>query len=163
MLRSNSEFRSTTCSRSGGRIRTIPPSPLTWRILAIRGSGAHQWRQSVARSSQSPNFSGAVSTMAGSEVPVTHVTNGVHTPTWDSAEADRLWEAACGKDRWRGRWTALESDFRSVSDFDLWQLRAAARNLSLHTFANCTLGNGHSRCIFRRDSHRPLRCSMPTR
>ena len=35
-------------------------------------------------------------------MPVTHVTNGVHTPTWDSAEADRLWESACGKDRWRG-------------------------------------------------------------
>ena len=27
----------------------------------------------------------------GVEVPVSHVTNGVHMPTWESAEADELW------------------------------------------------------------------------
>ena len=35
------------------------------------------------------------------EVPVSHITNGVHVPTWDSAEADRIWTEACGKERWR--------------------------------------------------------------
>ena len=30
------------------------------------------------------------------EVPIAHVTNGVHVPTWDSAEADRIWTEACG-------------------------------------------------------------------
>jgi glucan phosphorylase len=34
--------------------------------------------------------------------PVGHITNGVHMPTWDSAEADDLWTNACGKDRWLG-------------------------------------------------------------
>src|SRR5574340_18683 len=36
------------------------------------------------------------------EIPVGHVTNGVHVPTWDSALADELWTRACGKDRWLG-------------------------------------------------------------
>jgi len=36
------------------------------------------------------------------EVPIGHVTNGVHMPTWDSAEADELWTTACGKGRWLG-------------------------------------------------------------
>jgi starch phosphorylase len=34
------------------------------------------------------------------EIPVGYVTNGVHVPTWDSAESDELWTKACGKDRW---------------------------------------------------------------
>jgi starch phosphorylase len=62
------------------------------------------------------------------EVPVTHVTNGIHVPTWDSAEADRLWETTCGKERWHGNITELEQDFRGrLDDSDLWQLRADAR------------------------------------
>ena len=31
------------------------------------------------------------------EVPVAHITNGVHVPSWDSAEADRIWTESCGK------------------------------------------------------------------
>jgi starch phosphorylase len=50
------------------------------------------------------------------EVPVGHVTNGVHMPTWDSAAADELWTKACGKDRWLGMTEKLEQDIRSVSD-----------------------------------------------
>ena len=30
------------------------------------------------------------------------MTNGVHTPTWDSVAADQLWTEACGVERWRG-------------------------------------------------------------
>ncbi len=60
-------------------------------------------------------------------MPVAHVTNGVHTPTWDSASADRLWEVACGKERWREATTNLEKDCRGFNDSDLWQLRADGR------------------------------------
>jgi glycogen phosphorylase len=58
---------------------------------------------------------------------VTHVTNGVNTPTWDSAGADRLWEAACGKERWREETDGMDEDIRKVSDPDLWELRADGR------------------------------------
>jgi starch phosphorylase len=60
------------------------------------------------------------------EVPVGHVTNGVHMPTWDSAPADDLWTEACGKDRWLGTANTLEQDIRRVSDTRLWQFRTAA-------------------------------------
>jgi glycogen phosphorylase len=60
------------------------------------------------------------------EVPVGHVTNGVHMPSWDSAEADDLWTTACGKDRWLGTIEPLESDIRRVPDGDLWRFRTAA-------------------------------------
>ena len=59
-------------------------------------------------------------------MPVGHVTNGVHMPTWDSAAADDLWTEACGKDRWLGTTETLEQDIRRVSDARLWQFRTAA-------------------------------------
>src|SRR5208283_2634533 len=68
------------------------------------------------------------------EVPVGHVTNGVHMPTWDSSAADDLWTDACGKDRWLGTTTTLGHDIRSISDEKLWQFRASARK-SLVEFA----------------------------
>ena len=60
------------------------------------------------------------------EVPVGHVTNGVHMPSWDSAPADDLWTEACGKDRWLGTTETLEQDIRRISDARLWKFRTAA-------------------------------------
>lgn len=50
-------------------------------------------------------------------------------PTWDSAEADHLWEKACGKDRWRGTLANMEKDVNAVTDTELWQLRADSRKI----------------------------------
>jgi starch phosphorylase len=61
------------------------------------------------------------------EVPVGHVTNGVHTPSWDSAEADALWTASCSKDRWRGTLESIPQQIRSIADGELWSCRNAAR------------------------------------
>jgi starch phosphorylase len=61
------------------------------------------------------------------EIPVGHVTNGVHMPTWDSAPADDLWTNACGKDRWLGTTENLEQNIRRVSDPTLWQFRTTSR------------------------------------
>jgi starch phosphorylase len=60
------------------------------------------------------------------EVPVGHVTNGVHMPSWDSTASDDLWTKACGKDRWLGTAETLEQDIRRVSDVSLWQFRIDA-------------------------------------
>jgi glycogen phosphorylase len=62
-----------------------------------------------------------------SEVPIGHVTNGVHVATWDSAAADALWTATCGKDRWTGDLQRATS-IRECSDADLWALRAKGRS-----------------------------------
>jgi starch phosphorylase len=60
-------------------------------------------------------------------VPVGHVTNGVHTPTWDSAEADELWTRMCGAERWRGTMDTIEAHMARASDQELWAMRTDAR------------------------------------
>jgi starch phosphorylase len=61
------------------------------------------------------------------EIPVTHVTNGVHMPSWESPEADALWSRARGKERWRGESRGAERVLESVADADLWAMRSANR------------------------------------
>jgi starch phosphorylase len=94
--------------------------------LAVRGSGAvsgvSQLHGKVSRRIFAPLFPN----WPIEEVPVTYVTNGVHMPTWDSAESDDLWTEACGKDRWLGTMETMEQDIRRVSDDRLWKFRAAA-------------------------------------
>ena len=111
----------------GRRDRNDSSEPFNMAYLAIRGSGAvngvSQLHGEVSRQIFQPLFP----RWPQNEVPVTYVTNGVHTPTWDSAAADRLWEATCGKDLWRKTTECLEQDFRKVGDSDLWQLRAEGR------------------------------------
>ena len=60
------------------------------------------------------------------EVPIGSVTNGIHVPTWDSAEADALWTTACGKKRWRGD-SPVEDDIRQLTDTQLWLMRTEGR------------------------------------
>jgi glycogen phosphorylase len=95
--------------------------------LAIRGSGAvngvSRLHGTVSRQLFEPLFPG----WPADEVPVGHVTNGVHTPTWDSAAADDLWTKACEKDRWLGAMENLEQNIRGVADANLWQFRIAAK------------------------------------
>lgn len=94
--------------------------------LAIRGSGAvngvSRLHGKVSRHLFEPLFPH----WPADEVPVGHVTNGVHVPTWDSASADALWTEACGKDRWVGTMKTMEQDIRSISDAGLWHFRLAA-------------------------------------
>ncbi|TAK60445.1 alpha-glucan family phosphorylase [Methylobacter sp.] len=94
--------------------------------LAIRGSGAvngvSRLHEQVSRRFFAPLFPH----WPLAEVPVGHITNGVHMPTWDSASADDLWTEACGKDRWLGTMENLEQDIHRVSDARLWQFRTAA-------------------------------------
>jgi starch phosphorylase len=94
--------------------------------LAIRGSGAvngvSRLHGKVSRHLFAPLFP----RWPLPEVPVSHVTNGVHVPTWDSAAADELWTKACGKDRWLGTTETLDQDIRRVPDASLWAFRTAA-------------------------------------
>jgi starch phosphorylase len=64
-------------------------------------------------------------------VPIGHVTNGVHLPTWVSLEAEAHWQALHGDDLpWRGTSESRVSDLvEQVDDGQLWQLREQARAL----------------------------------
>jgi starch phosphorylase len=100
--------------------------PFNMAYLSIRGSGAvngvSRLHGQVSRRLFLPLFP----RWPEDEVPIGYVTNGVHTPTWDSAAADDLWTETCGKNRWLGLSDTLEQDIRRVSDTRLWQFRTAA-------------------------------------
>ena len=97
--------------------------PFNMAYLAVRGSGAvngvSRLHGKVSRQLFQPLFPHR----SEAEVPIGHVTNGVHMPTWDSAAADALWTQACGKDRWQGMTETLKQDIGCVSDATLWQFR----------------------------------------
>ena len=112
----------------GRRDRNDSCEPFNMAYLGIRSSGAVNGVSRLHGQVSRRIFQVLFPRWPEGEVPVTHVTNGVHTPTWDSLEADRLWEACCGKGLWRGTMESLEMDFRRASDSSLWQLRSDARN-----------------------------------
>ncbi len=100
--------------------------------LAIRGSGGvngvSRLHGRVSRHLFEPLFY----RWPTEEVPVAHVTNGVHMPSWDAEPADRIWTEACGKDRWRFETEALAQDILRVSDERLWTMRRQARSSLIH-------------------------------
>jgi starch phosphorylase len=107
----------------GRRDRHDSSEPFNMAYLAIHGSGAINGVSKLHGQVSRRLFQPLFARWPEAEVPVTHVTNGVHTPTWDSAEADRLWELHCGKQYWYGTLADKEKDIRSAGDSDLWQLR----------------------------------------
>jgi glycogen phosphorylase len=110
-----------------GRTGTSPDEPFTMPYLAIRGSaavnGVSLRHGEVSRAIFQPLFPQWPQT----EIPIGHVTNGVHTPSWDSDEADRIWTKACGRDRWRDGVEAIEAQFAEAGAATLWAMRTAGR------------------------------------
>jgi starch phosphorylase len=103
--------------------------PFNMAYLAIHGSGAvngvSQLHGEVSRSIFQPLFS----RWPADEVPIGHVTNGIHVPTWDSQASDELWTRHCGKERWLGETNQVEEAIRRVPDQELWAMRQASRQV----------------------------------
>jgi starch phosphorylase len=99
--------------------------PFNMAYLAIRGSGSVNGVSSLHGKVSQHLFEPLFPHWPVDEVPVGHVTNGVHMPTWDSAAADDLWTQACGKDRWMDGTDTMEQEIRRVSDASLWEFRTA--------------------------------------
>ncbi|MCX5691776.1 MAG: alpha-glucan family phosphorylase [Planctomycetota bacterium] len=118
-----------------GRVNADDPAePFNMAYLAMRGSGrinaVSRLHGEVSRELFAPLFP----RWPVAEVPISHITNGVHTPTWDSAGADDLWTTHCGKHRWLGSMGSLETDIRAIPIEQLWKCRMHARSC-LVTFA----------------------------
>ncbi|MGZ4995991.1 MAG: alpha-glucan family phosphorylase, partial [Methylobacter sp.] len=94
--------------------------------LAIRGSGAVNGVSRLHGEVSRRLFACLFPRWPMDEIPVGHITNGVHMPTWDSASADELWTEFSGKNRWLGTLENLDQDIRSVPDARIWQFRTAA-------------------------------------
>ena len=111
----------------GRRDRHDPSEPFNMAYLAIRGSGAVNGVSRVHGIVSRRIFQPLFVRWPEVEVPVAHVTNGVHMPTWDSAQADGLWETVCGKARWQRTLEDIETNVRDASDADLWRMRCDER------------------------------------
>jgi starch phosphorylase len=101
--------------------------PFNMAYLAVRGSGGVNGVSRLHGEVSRRIFQDLFPRWPRPEVPVGHVTNGVHVGTWDSPGADELWTKACGKDRWRGDLAEIDEALRRVSTTDLWTMRTKAR------------------------------------
>jgi glycogen phosphorylase len=101
--------------------------PFSMAYLALRGSGAVNGVSHLHGKVSRQLFAPLFPRWPVDEVPVGHVTNGVHVPSWDSAAADELWTDTCGKGRWLGTTEVLEEVLRCVSDARLWRFRTEVR------------------------------------
>jgi glycogen phosphorylase len=101
--------------------------PFNMAFLAMRGCGVVNGVSKLHGTVSRRIFQPLYSNWPQFEVPIGHVTNGVHVPSWDSQEADTLWTHACGKERWIGRLDELCSPIEQISDRDLWSFRASQR------------------------------------
>jgi len=101
--------------------------PFNMAYLAVRGSGGingvSRLHGAVSRKIFAPLFP----RWPLGEVPVGHVTNGVHVPSWDSAAADQLWTGACGKAPWLDELQKHGEMIRALDNGALWRLRTAGR------------------------------------
>jgi len=82
--------------------------PFNMAFLAVRGSGAVNGVSQLHGAVSKRLFQALFPRWPQAEVPVGYVTNGIHVPTWDSVEADKLWTMKCGKERWRGALETVE-------------------------------------------------------
>ena len=101
--------------------------PFNMACLALRNcaryNGVSRLHGKVSRSM----FKGLYPGWPLAEVPIGHVTNGVHVPSWDSPWADELWTRAAGKERWRGSVESLSVAIEHLDDEELWRLNGEER------------------------------------
>jgi starch phosphorylase len=101
--------------------------PFSMALLALRASGCVNGVSRLHGVVSRRLFQNVFPRWPEADVPVGHLTNGVHVPIWDSEPADDLWTEACGSQRWDSDLKQIEEDIRRVPDARLWQMRSASR------------------------------------
>jgi starch phosphorylase len=100
--------------------------PFNMANLAVRGcgyvNGVSRLHGAVSRALFAPLFPGHPI----DEVPVTHVTNGVHVPSWDSPAADKFWQQA-HRSGWSRELDVAAAGVFAMSDESLWAFRNESR------------------------------------
>src|SRR5207249_1007757 len=118
--------------RRGARHRVFQHGVRPGRTAAaIRRRSGHPGRRLPQDGERSWHSTGRCrAALSGRILPAdAHVTNAVHVPSWDSAQADALWTQACGKERWLGGTESLTAAIESLSDETFWDLRSAERGV----------------------------------
>ncbi|MFC1684141.1 alpha-glucan family phosphorylase [Pseudomonadota bacterium] len=105
-----------------------PTEPFNMAYLAMRTCGAANGVSALHGRVSQRIFQPLYPHWPQKEVPVSHVTNGVHMPSWDSSWADEAWTKSCGKDRWLGTLDELACAIERLSDEALWEVRGRGRS-----------------------------------
>jgi glycogen phosphorylase len=101
--------------------------PFSMALLAMRGSGAVNGVSRLHGKVSRQLFKNIFPRWPVEEVPVSHVTNGVHIPIWDSHEADKLWTEACGRARWDADLKSIAEGMERIPNERLWRMRRDSR------------------------------------
>ena len=97
------------------------------------------------------------------EVPVGHVTNGVHVPTWHSEPANKLWRrpTAATALGWRIVGAAAKA-VEGLSDEQIWDYRAEARKTLIDYVRQRLERQRRERNSPEATIQEPATCSIPT-
>ncbi|MBK3806749.1 alpha-glucan family phosphorylase [Stutzerimonas stutzeri] len=104
--------------------------PFNMAYLATRGAGAVNAVSQLHGHTSRYIFRELYSRWPLAAVPVGHVTNGIHLPTWVSPNAEAHWYELHGDEiPWRGiDHASVDELLAQVDDRWLWQIRQHARN-----------------------------------
>ncbi|PMX26672.1 MULTISPECIES: alpha-glucan family phosphorylase [unclassified Pseudomonas] len=105
--------------------------PFNMAFLAARCAGAVNAVSRLHGATSRHIFQNLFPRWPSDAVPIGHVTNGVHLPTWVSLEAEAHWQVLHGGDLpWRGTSESQVSELLGqVDDAYLWRFREQARTL----------------------------------
>jgi glycogen phosphorylase len=126
-----------------GRIHPDDPdegfglTPLGIR-LSRSANAVSRRHEAVAKAMWQPMFPGR----SPDQIPIGHVTNGVHVPTWIAPEMERLLDRHLGEG-----WRAAQADPRTwegvqdIPDADLWAVRTELRTALLEYIRDRSVGD----------------------
>ena len=101
--------------------------PFNMAYLSIRGSGAVNAVSRLHGEVSRNLFQSLFPRWPQVEVPIGHVTNGVHMRGWQSAAAESLWMQVCGPKPWSGKNEEAAHNLHDIPDEQLWSLRNQSR------------------------------------
>jgi glycogen phosphorylase len=103
--------------------------PFNMAYLALRGCGAVNGVSRLHGEVSRRIFQSLFPRWPTDEVPIAHVTNGIHTPSWESTTGQSVWTKYCGEDRWQQTLSTLARDIGRATDDELWTMRGTARQV----------------------------------
>ena len=102
-------------------------SPYVMALLAMRGcshvNGVSRLHGEVSRRIFQPLFP----RWPQAEVPVEHITNGVHVSSWESPATKKIWSRACGYEHKDLTDVETVLEISRLGDAELWSFRAEER------------------------------------
>ena len=99
---------------------------LNMALLALNMSGQFNGVSRIHQKVTQTIFQPFFPRWPAEDIPADYITNGIHTPSWDSPESDAIWTRACGKDRWLRPLQKI-CPMTDITDDDLWEMRRLQR------------------------------------